>query len=269
MELQIDYIMKNFQQSDEEIIGDLIEFIHDEILNAGSKGVVIGLSGGIDSAVVACLSVLAIGKDKVTLIHLPETELEITHTEDAKLTAEELGVQLRIIDISSIIDNIMKLLPDLDNNRLAKGNLKARIRAVILYTFANLENKLVLGTSNKSEISIGYGTKYGDLAADLWPIADIYKTELYRIAEKLKINKKIIEKPPTAGLWVNQTDEGEIGVSYQKLDCFLLGLEQKVGETALAEKLQLSEKLIQKIKSMINKGSHKQKMPKKYNIKRF
>ncbi len=252
------------QLDEEKIIQEIIGFIQKEVSTSGTKGVVIGLSGGIDSAIVAYLSVLALGKDRISLIHLPEVELESQHTEDAKLIAEELGIQLKVLNISSLIDTTVQLLPDLNRNKLAKGNLKARIRANILYAISNLENKLVMGTSNKSEISIGYGTKFGDLAADLWPIADIYKTELYIIAKKLGINRKIIKKPPTAGLWANQTDEGEIGVSYNKLDCFLAGLEEEKNDKLLAEELQLETELVHKIKNMMHNSSHKQKMPKKY-----
>lgn len=260
-------IMTEFIQNEEEIIERVVGFIREEVNNSGSKGVVIGLSGGIDSAVVAYLSVLAVGKENVSLIHIPENELDPIHTEDAKSIANELEVELKIIDISAVIDSITKLLPELKDNKLAKGNLKARNRTVILYSIANIENRLVLGPSNKSEIEIGYGTKYGDLAADLWPIAEIYKTELYKIAEKLGISRKIIEKSPTAGLWVNQTDEEEIGISYYKLDKLLLGLEQRMETNSLIEKIQISREQFQKIQSMIRSSTHKQKMPKKCKMR--
>ena len=181
--------MIEFTLNEEKIIEEIVAFIREEVHNSGSNGVIIGLSGGVDSAIVAYLSVLAVGKENVSLIHIPENELDPTHTEDAKLIAKELEIKLKTIDISDVIDSITKLLPELKNNKLAKGNLKARNRAVILYSIANIENRLVLGPSNKSEIKIGYGTKYGDLAADLWPIAEIYKTEVYKIAEQLGVNK--------------------------------------------------------------------------------
>ncbi len=259
-------IMTEFIHNVEEIIEGVVSLIREEVKNSGSKGVVIGLSGGIDSAVVAHLSVLAVGNENVSLIHIPENELDPIHTEDAKLIAIELEIELEIIDISHVIESIIKLLPELKDNKLAKGNLKARNRTVILYAIANIENRLVLGPSNKSEIEIGYGTKYGDLAADLWPIAEIYKTELYKVAEKLGVNKKIIEKSPTAGLWSNQTDEEEIGISYYKLDRLLLGLEQGIESDILIEEIQITREQLQKIQLMIRKSSHKRKMPKKYEI---
>ena len=256
--------MIEFTLNEEKIIEEIVAFIREEVHNSGSNGVIIGLSGGVDSAIVAYLSVLAVGKENVSLIHIPENELDPTHTEDAKLIAKELEIKLKTIDISDVIDSITKLLPELKNNKLAKGNLKARNRAVILYSIANIENRLVLGPSNKSEIKIGYGTKYGDLAADLWPIAEIYKTEVYKIAEQLGVNKRIIEKSPTAGLWVNQTDEEEIGISYYKLDKLLIGLEKKMDTDVLLEELQISKNQLQKIQKMISNSTHKQKMPKKY-----
>ena len=254
--------MESFLDNEKKAITDIVESIKQQIEEASVQGAVIGLSGGIDSAAVAYLTVLAIGKENVTLVHLPEKELDQSHTEDAKLIAQQLGIELKVFEISKPLNEISEILLNIDNNRMAKGNLKARIRAVFLYSIANLENKLVIGTSNRSELAIGYGTKFGDLAADMWPIGDLYKTELYRISEELGIDKKIIEKPPTAGLWANQTDEEEIGVSYEKLDKFLLGLENLVSEEKLAKELELDMIQINRIKSLIKKNKHKGIMPK-------
>ncbi len=253
--------------SSHEIVEQIVDFIREEVKNSGTEGIVCGLSGGIDSAAVAYLSIQAIGKEKVSLIHLPEEELENIHTDDAKLIAKELDTKLKIINITPILKEFIKIIPELETNLLAKGNLKARTRAVILYSFANLENKLVIGTSNKSEISIGYGTKYGDLAADFFPIGDIYKTHLLEIAEFLGINQRIISKAPTAGLWANQTDEAEIGVSYEKLDSFLVGLELKQDEKALTENLNLSNEQVKKLADLIKSSKHKREMPKVYRVK--
>ncbi|MHA1708110.1 MAG: NAD+ synthase [Candidatus Heimdallarchaeaceae archaeon] len=243
------------------IINKITKFIHEEVLKSQLEGAVIGVSGGVDSAVVAALTVKAIGKEKTSLIHLPENNLNSIHTNDAKVVSEELGIPLKIINISSILDSYISKIPQIEDSKLVKGNLKARIRAVILYSIANLEKKLVIGTSNKSELSIGYGTKYGDLAADIWPIADIYKTQLYEIAKILKINKRILTKPPTAGLWKNQTDEGEIGMPYAKLDVLLAGLEKNIKESTLGAELNLTAAQIQKIKALMKKNQHKLRMP--------
>ena len=260
--------MKHFLKDKDNIIEEIKNFIKQEIEASRTKGAVVGLSGGIDSAVVAHLTVLAIGKDKVSLIHLPEKELDSVHTQDAQLIAKQLDIPLKIIEISPLVEDMIDIYPELKNNQIAKGNLKARIRGVNLYTISNLENKLVIGTSNKSEILIGYGTKYGDLAADIWPIGDIYKTELYKIAKKLNINSRIIEKPPTAGLWVGQTDEGEIGITYEKLDQFLLGLENGLDEKVLVKTVGLKEEDVKNIKIRIKNNKHKSMMPKVIKFKR-
>ncbi len=260
--------MVQFIENYDEIIDLAVQFIKDEVSNSQTRGIVLGLSGGIDSAIIAHLSAIALGKEGIDLVHLPEEELDSIHTEDAQTVAHDLNIPLRIIKISPILDSVFKLLPNVEDNALAKGNLKARIRAVILYSIANIDNRLVAGTSNKSEISIGYGTKFGDLAADIWPIGELYKTELYKIAEKLGVNQKIITKTPTAGLWKGQTDEKEIGASYEKLDRFLIGLENNKKEEFLAEELQLNEEQIARIIQLISNSHHKRRMPKTLSITR-
>ncbi|MHA1344874.1 MAG: NAD+ synthase [Candidatus Heimdallarchaeaceae archaeon] len=260
--------MFQFIKNYEEVIDSAVQFISNKVSESQTSGVVLGLSGGIDSAIIAHLSVIALGKERVDLVHLPEEELESVHTEDAQAVAHDLNISLRVIKISPMLDSVFKLLPDVENNELATGNLKARIRAVILYSIANTDNRLVVGTSNKSEISIGYGTKFGDLAADMWPIGDLYKTELYKIAEKLGVNQKVITKTPTAGLWKGQTDEKEIGVTYEKLDRFLIGLENNRKDESLAEELHLKAEQIARINHLISSSHHKRRMPKTLLISR-
>ncbi len=260
--------MKGFLKDENATIEEIKKFIRQKIEISKTKGAVIGLSGGIDSAVVVHLTSLAIGKERISLIHLPEKELDPIHTQDAQLTANQLDIPLQIIDISPLVEEMITAHSELKKNRLAKGNLKARLRGVNLYTISNLENKLVIGTSNKSEILIGYGTKFGDLAADIWPIGDIYKTELYRIAAKLNVNPKIITKPPTAGLWAKQTDEEEIGVSYKKLDLLLLGLENRLSEKELIKTIGLKKNQVDRIRKLIKNNRHKSMMPEMPKIQR-
>lgn len=260
--------MVHFIKDKNKAIEQAVQFIKNEVEESKTKGVVIGLSGGIDSAIIAYLSVRALGKEKVTLIHLPEEELDSIHTDDAQIVADDLEIPLKITSISPMLKASYEMVPNLKQDELAKGNVKARIRAVVLYSIANLENRLVAGTSNKSEIAIGYGTKFGDLAADMWPIGDLYKTELFEIAELLGINNRIITKPPTAGLWKGQTDEKEIGVSYAMLDLFLIGKENGKDDNQLAKELNLKETQVVRIKKLISRSHHKRHMPKMLHVKR-
>lgn len=192
------------------------------------NGGVIGLSGGIDSAVVAYLSVRALGKDRVFGLILPYGDQS---TEDGELIAKKLGIEYEIRNIKHFVDAGIESFPYLFGN-LTKGNFMARARMCALYGAANSKNMLVLGTTNKSEMEIGYFTKHGDGAVDIEPIVHLYKTEVWELAKEIRIPKKIIEKKPSAELWKGQTDENELGFDYYTLDAYLQGkvegIEQKV-----------------------------------------
>ncbi len=211
-----------------------------------------GLSGGIDSAVVAALVREAIGKDKVLALILP-CHSRKQDLEDAKLVAKKLGIRTKIVDLSRIYDNLIKILPKAD--KLAYANLKPRLRMLTLYYFANKLNYLVCGTGNKSELMVGYFTKHGDGATDILPIGDLLKRDVKKLARQLKILARIINKPPTAGLWPGQTDEGEMGITYLELDDILERLENK-------KKQILPRKKVDKIKVMIKRSEHKRQGPK-------
>lgn len=223
-------------------IGKIVKNIKKYFAEACISSAVIGLSGGIDSAVACNLTTMALGKEKVIAVLMPEVGLtKEQNVQDAHELAEELGIRY-------IMQPINKMLAAYDFNvpvnDLARINLKARIRANILYSFANTFNALVIGTSNKSEIKIGYGTKYGDLACDLFVIGDLYKTELFEVAKELGIPERIINKIPSAELFDGQTDEKEIGVSYKVLD----------------EQIK-SRRLSRKIRERVEKNRHKGKFP--------
>lgn len=241
----------------------IIDFIWNETNKAGANGVVVGISGGIDSALTAALTIKALGKDKVLGIHMPEFGL--THSTDnreAKALADWLGIDFRTIDISGIISAFMAVIPESESaDKLSKGNLKARIRMSLLYFHANQMNRLVMGTSNKTEIILGYYTKYGDGGVDLEPIARLYKTEVWELSRILGIPKFIIAKKPSAGLWTGQTDEDELGISYIKLDNVLMMLEQNKDPEIILSTVGVSLEQLNSVMKRIERSEHKRKIP--------
>ena len=181
----------------------------------------LGVSGGIDSTVVAYLAVNALGKDKLHGIIMPYVRNQ--NMDDGLELSQKLGIPHEVIEIKDLVDAYGKI--DFFNNKVAKGNLMARIRMCLLYGKANKDNLMVLGTSNKTEIMLGYFTKYGDGGVDILPIGGLLKNEVRSLAKELKIPTQITNKTPSAGLWEGQTDEGEMGFSYEELDKAIISIE--------------------------------------------
>lgn len=228
----------------------IVNWIKANIKESGCKGIVLGLSGGVDSSLVAALSKEAVGKRKVLTLILP-CHSKKDDFKDAKSVAKMLGIKNKILDLSKIYDNLIKLLPKAD--RITQANLKPRLRMLVLYYFANKFNYLVCGTGNKSELMVGYFTKYGDGAVDLLPLGSLLKTQVKQLAEELNIPQHIINKPPTAGLWPGQTDEGEMGLTYAELDDIL--------ERMIDRKKQIaSRNKVVKVKQMIASSKHKREI---------
>ncbi|WP_458456166.1 NAD+ synthase [Methanobrevibacter sp.] len=240
---------------------DILKFIQSKVSEAKSNGIVVGLSGGIDSTLIAYLACEAIGKERVFGIIMPSTT---TPTEDkihGTEIAQNLGIDYKEIAIDSILNEFLSVTK-LDENNLAIGNLKARIRMSIIYYYANAKNYLVSGTGNKSEILIGYFTKHGDGACDMEPIGDLYKTDVYKLSKFMDIPREIIDKPPRAGLWNNQTDEDEIGMSYDLLDQILYQYMENDKEVEeISEDLNVPEDDVLTIIDKINRNEHKSKVP--------
>ena len=238
----------------ETLVQKLCDWIGDKVTKAKAEGVVFGLSGGIDSAVVAALSIKVFPKNTLAII-MPCHNLE-TDTNDAIDLINKFNISYKIIDLSKVYDSFIYLLNDKEKEKdgsfkLAEANIKPRLRMITLYYFANKLNYLVVGTGNKSELTIGYFTKYGDGGADILPLGNLLKNQVKELAEYLGIPKKIINKPPSAGLWEGQTDEKEIGVSYNQLDKYL-----KAGK--------LNNKIIEKkIQDKIKQNMHKRTTPAK------
>ena len=237
-------------------------FVKDYVDKCGAEGVVLGASGGLDSSATAALASLSLGGQKVLGIAMPEEETyDVTDIQHAKLLAKKFGFNLQIVDVSSTLKACFQSLPIYDAaDRLSKGNVKARIRMVYLYYYANKLNRLVCGTSDKSETMVGYFTKWGDGAADISPIMDLYKTQVRQLALHIGVPAEIVAKPPSPRLWPNQLAEKELGIKYEILDLILFGLEHFMKPKEIAEELKLPIKLVEDVKRRWLATEHKRRL---------
>jgi NAD+ synthase len=244
----------------EESIDVIKSFIQQNIKESKAKGVVIGLSGGLDSAAVAKLAADSIGTEKVLALMLPEEFTSRKDVEDAKSFAKSTHIEHKIIDISPVVDSFQMLL-DKKIDPLFLGNIKARCRMIIIFHYANLMNLVVLGTSNKSELLTGYFTKFGDGASDFLPLGDLYKTQVIELARRIDIPHYILNKAPSAGLWEGQTDEKELGITYEDLDKILLGIELGYNAEEISSNTNIPSKEVKRIQELVKKNIHKRKIP--------
>ena len=234
------------------------DFIKTYVKNAGCNGVVIGLSGGVDSAVTTILCIEALGNKNVKCLFLPDSttpESDIRHKE---ILVKKFNLDCKTINITPLVNEFLKyciIKPD----KYALANIKARIRMILLFEYANMTKNLVCGTSNKSELLVGYFTKYGDGGVDIIPIGDLYKTQVWELAKKLNIPEEIISKPPTAGLWKDQYDEDELKLSYDKLDKILAGLEKKIDKKTIAKLANVKPFDVERIENMRIHSQHKRR----------
>jgi NAD+ synthase len=229
----------------------IVSWMRKQVRDANAEGIVLGLSGGIDSAVACALAKEAVGKDKVLGLFMP-CHSHSQDLKDAKLVAGKLKIKTKTVNLSGVYDSFLQVLPRASN--LARANLRPRLRMAALYYFANQFNYLVCGTGNKSELLAGYFTKYGDGGVDILPIAGLLKKDVRTLARELDIPAPIITKAPSAGLWPGQTDEGEMGITYNELDDILYRLERNKKQAAEKEK-------VAKVKRMIARSKHKRNMP--------
>jgi len=245
-----------------EVERRITRFIEDYVETSGTTGIVIGLSGGVDSNTIAALSSLSIGGDRVLGLMLPEQETyNQKDIRDATIVSEKFGLKTQVCDITSVLENFYKSMPIFDHaDKLCKGNIKARTRMIFLYYYANKLNRIVCGSSDKSETMMGYFTKWGDVAADISPIMDLYKTQVRKLAEHLGIPKQLATKPATPALWPNQLAETELGIQYETLDLILYGLERFMEEEEIAEQLSIEIALVKKIKNRWLSAEHKRRM---------
>jgi len=241
----------------------ICRFIKEYVKNTGAKGIVLGLSGGIDSATIAALSSLAIGGENVLGLMLPENEnFNQKDVDDAKGVADQFHLETQVCDISDALNGIYGTIPVFDqSDKICKGNVKARTRMIYLYYYANKQSRIVCGSSDKSESMMGYFTKWGDAAADIAPIMDLYKTQVRKLAIYLGIQKELAEKPSTPSLWPNQLAESELGIKYENLDLILFGLERFMAPEEVAEQLGIEKILVNKVKNRWLANEHKRRMP--------
>ncbi|WP_338977036.1 NAD+ synthase [Fusobacterium polymorphum] len=249
-----------------EVHNELVEFLRESFKKTGFSKAVLGLSGGIDSALVAYLLRDALGKENVLAIMMPYKSSNPDSLNHAKLVVEDLGINSKTIEITDMIDAYFK--NEKEATSLRMGNKMARERMSILFDYSSKENALVVGTSNKTEIYLGYSTQFGDSACALNPIGDLYKTNIWDLSRYLKIPDELIEKKPSADLWEGQTDEQEMGLTYKEADQVLYRMleENKKVEEVLAE--GFNKDLVDNIVRRMNRSEYKRRMPLIAKIKR-
>jgi len=245
-----------------EVETQITRFIREYFEKTGSEGIVLGLSGGIDSCTIATLSAKAIGGRRVLGLMLPERE---TYREDdvkhAQTIVRKFKLKSRLCDITPVLEAFYGSIPIFEpSEKVSKGNIKARTRMIYIYYYANKSNLLVCGSSDKSETMMGYFTKWGDVAADIYPIMDLYKTQVQRLAQHMGVPEEIIMKPPSPALWPGQTAERELGIKYETLDLILYGLEHFMTGKEIAEQLIVEEELVNEIKLKWLSAEHKRRM---------
>ncbi len=230
----------------------IAQWLRDQLDTAGSDGFVAGLSGGVDSSTAAALGVRAVGPDNVLGVLLPCH----SHSDDAELAllvAESLGIRTVTVDLTETFDRLMDALPP-TSHPLAAANIKPRLRMTALYYLAQSNNYLVLGSGNRSEIAVGYFTKYGDGGVDLLPLGGLLKTQVWELARELGVPQVVIDRPPSAGLWPGQTDEEEMGITYRELDRTLLAIER--GGLS-----SIPPDTMGKVREMMARSAHKRATP--------
>jgi NAD+ synthase len=243
----------------------LVTFVREEVTKVGFKRALFGLSGGIDSALTATIAAEALGKDNVLAVTMPYRSSSPESLADAKLVADSLGIETIEVDITPQIDAYFgrKDVPTSEERieQLRRGNKMARERMTILYDLSMSENALVLGTSNKTELLLGYGTLFGDMASALNPIGDLYKSQVWQLAQDIGVPEKVVEKAPTADLWSGQTDQEEIGYSYAEIDrifYYLVDCRTEV-ETVISKGFDRS--FVEHIAELLRQSQYKRRLP--------
>ncbi len=237
----------------------LQRFVREELERTGLERIVIGLSGGIDSAVAAAIAVRALGAERLLAVRMPHRSSSPDSLADAQLLIERLGLPSETIDITPMVDAFVQIAGRGDANRI--GNVMARCRMIVLFDRSAAERALVLGTSNKTELMLGYGTLHGDLASAINPLGDLYKTQVRQLAVHLAVPEPIITKPPSADLWPGQSDEAELGASYEQVDPVLACLiDARMSRDAIVE-AGFPAELVDRIAATVHRTQFKRRLP--------
>ncbi len=241
----------------------LVNFIREEVDRSGLNGAVVSVSGGLDSAVALALTVRALGPERVRALTLPERDITPDRDiADVMSLVRSLDVTCDTVEITPVMSVMREILPLYDPEDLvAFGNVKARVRMVLSYHYANSLGYMVMGTSNRTEWLTGYFTKYGDGGVDLMPLADLYKNQIRQLAIHLNIPGSIVEKAPSGGLWPGQTDEGELGIDYDTLDMILSGMDEEMPEKEIADALNVDLTTVQGVFKRVKANEHKRRLP--------
>jgi NAD+ synthase len=237
----------------------LTKFLHNEITKAGFGRVVLGLSGGIDSALSCYLAAAALGPENVLAVRLPYQASSPDSLEHAQEIIDALGVASETIDITPMVEPFFALTPEMSPNR--KGNVMARARMLALYDRSAAWNALVVGTSNKTELLLGYGTIYGDLASAVNPIGDLYKTQVRQLSRALGVPEAVVQKPPTADLVPGQTDEGDLGFTYEEADKLLYLMVDERYSPEDAVEAGYNRAFVDRVLTMVQRAHYKRTMP--------
>ncbi|MBP1986191.1 NAD+ synthase [Halolamina salifodinae] len=242
---------------------EIVSFIQDTVDGAGAEGAVLGLSGGIDSTLTAYLAVEALGEEGLHGLTMPARVSDEELMSDAEAVAESLGIPYDVIEIEPIAEKFDDAYPEGVGDKTAAGNVRVRTRAVLNYYVANTENRIVLGTGNRSEAMTGYFTKYGDQAVDCNPIGDLYKQQVRQLAAHVGVPHELVMQTPTAGMWESQTDEAEMGLNYDHLDAVLaLHVDGPLSRAATVRYVDgVTEDHVDRVVELVEGSAHKRSMP--------
>ncbi|MFC7202889.1 NAD+ synthase [Haloferax namakaokahaiae] len=251
--------------SDEELEAHrehITSFIADTVEAAGAEGAVIGLSGGIDSTLTAFLAVEALGKENVHGLVMPSVANAEDMMSDAEGVAQQLEIAYDVVEIQPIAEAFFDVFPEAADDRMAAGNVYVRTRGVLNYFVANHENRIVLGTGNRAEAMTGYFTKYGDQAVDCNPIGNLYKQQVRQLAAHVGVPEDLVMQTPSAEMWSGQTDEAELGLTYDVLDAILaLHVDGPLTKSVTSRHLGVTAEQIDRVVELVERSEHKRSMP--------